>query len=55
MNTPDTVTMPNPITEEALSTQLQAHTGWNRKVIHYLILQDYISFMEKTVRAIRAL
>ncbi|XP_060103689.1 interleukin-6 [Heteronotia binoei] len=55
MNAPDTVTMPNPVTMEALATQLGVHTGWNRKVIHYLILQDYISFMEKTVRAIRAL
>ncbi|XP_015273481.1 PREDICTED: interleukin-6 [Gekko japonicus] len=54
MNTPDTVSTPNPATKEALSTQLRAHTGWNRKVIHYLILQNYISFMEKTVRAIRA-
>ncbi|XP_054846912.1 interleukin-6 [Eublepharis macularius] len=55
MNAPDTVTMPDPITKEALSTQLGMQTGWNRKVVHYLILQDYISFMEKTVRAIRVL
>nr|XP_056713061.1 interleukin-6 [Euleptes europaea] len=55
MDTPDTVTIPNLFTKEALSTQLRVQTGWNRNVIHYLILQDYISFMEKTVRAIRAL
>ncbi|KAL8165296.1 UNVERIFIED_CONTAM: hypothetical protein K2H54_038712 [Gekko kuhli] len=54
MNTPDIVNTPNPAIKEALSTQLRVHTGWNRKVIHYLILQNYISFMEKTVRAIRA-
>ncbi|XP_048366779.1 interleukin-6 [Sphaerodactylus townsendi] len=54
-NTPDTVTMPSPDTQEALSTQLHRQTGWNRKVIHYLILQDYVLFMQKTIWTIRGL
>nr|XP_020637801.1 interleukin-6 [Pogona vitticeps] len=55
MNNPDTVTMPLPENQKAISAELREQRHWNATVTKHLILQGFISFMEKTTRAIRHL
>nr|XP_060638833.1 interleukin-6 [Anolis sagrei ordinatus] len=51
MNNPDVVTMPPPITQDMISVKLREQKAWNVTVIKFLILQDFISLLEKTERA----
>ncbi|KFZ55361.1 Interleukin-6, partial [Antrostomus carolinensis] len=52
---PDEVTIPDPATQESLRTKLKSHKTWIEKITTHLILRDFTSFMEKTVRAVRYL
>ncbi|XP_010131990.1 PREDICTED: interleukin-6, partial [Buceros rhinoceros silvestris] len=52
---PDEVIIPDSATQESLRTKLKSNKTWIEKITTHLILRDFTSFMEKTVRAIRYL
>ncbi|NWU96145.1 IL6 protein, partial [Upupa epops] len=52
---PDEVIIPDSATQESLRTKLKSNKTWIEKITIHLILRDFTSFMEKTVRAIRYL
>ncbi|XP_010113662.1 PREDICTED: interleukin-6 [Chlamydotis macqueenii] len=52
---PDEVIIPDLATQESIRTKLRSSKAWIEKITIHLILRDYTSFMEKTVRAIRYL
>ncbi|NXE22594.1 IL6 protein, partial [Ardeotis kori] len=52
---PDEVIIPDLATQESIRTKLRSSKTWIEKITIHLILRDYTSFMEKTVRAIRYL
>ncbi|NXG73724.1 IL6 protein, partial [Baryphthengus martii] len=52
---PDEVIIPDSATQESLRTKLKSAKTWIQKITTHLILRDFTSFMEKTVRAIRYL
>nr|XP_054484475.1 interleukin-6 [Agelaius phoeniceus] len=51
---PEEVIIPDAATQESLHTKLKS-TFWTEKITIHLILRDFTSFMEKTVRAVRYL
>ncbi|NXM84496.1 IL6 protein, partial [Oenanthe oenanthe] len=52
---PEEVIIPDAATQESLHTKLKSTKAWTEKITIHLILQDFTSFMEKTVRAVRYL
>ncbi|NXI46397.1 IL6 protein, partial [Galbula dea] len=50
---PDEVIIPDSAAQESLRAKLRSSKNWIEKIITHLILRDFTSFMEKTVRAIR--
>ncbi|KAF2983334.1 hypothetical protein EK904_000848, partial [Melospiza melodia maxima] len=52
---PEEVIIPDAATQESLHTKLKSTTAWTKKITIHLILRDFTSFMEKTVRAVRYL
>ncbi|KFO71122.1 Interleukin-6 [Cuculus canorus] len=52
---PDEVIIPDSATQESLHAKLKSDKTWIEKITTHLILRDFTSFMEKTVRAIRYL
>ncbi|NXU31527.1 IL6 protein, partial [Thalassarche chlororhynchos] len=52
---PDEVIIPDSPTQESLRAKLKSDKTWIEKITIHLILRDFTSFMEKTVRAIRYL
>ncbi|NXX88733.1 IL6 protein, partial [Centropus bengalensis] len=52
---PNEVIIPDPATQESLRAKLKSNKTWIEKITIHLILRDFTSFMEKTVRAIRYL
>ncbi|NWX12655.1 IL6 protein, partial [Aegotheles bennettii] len=52
---PKEVIIPDSTTRESLRTKLKSNKNWIEKITTHLILRDFTSFMEKTVRAIRYL
>ncbi|NXT73172.1 IL6 protein, partial [Zapornia atra] len=52
---PEEVIIPDSATQESLRTKLKSNKIWIEKITTHLILRDFTSFMEKTVRAIRYL
>ncbi|NWH86143.1 IL6 protein, partial [Aegithalos caudatus] len=52
---PEEVTIPDAATQESLHTKLKSTKAWTEKITINLILRDFTSFMEKTVRAVRYL
>ncbi|NXO38613.1 IL6 protein, partial [Locustella ochotensis] len=52
---PEEVIIPDAATQESLYTNLKSIKDWKEKITIHLILQDFTSFMEKTVRAVRYL
>ncbi|NXE91744.1 IL6 protein, partial [Menura novaehollandiae] len=52
---PEEVIIPDAATQESLRTKLKSTKAWTEKITIHLILRDFISFMEKTVRAVRYL
>ncbi|KAF1495322.1 Interleukin-6, partial [Megadyptes antipodes antipodes] len=52
---PDEVIIPDSATQESLRAKLKSDKTWIEKITTHLILRDFTSFMEKTVRAIRYL
>ncbi|NWH30402.1 IL6 protein, partial [Chloropsis hardwickii] len=52
---PEEVTIPDAATQESLRTKLKSMKAWTEKITTHLILRDFTSFMEKTVRAVRYL
>ncbi|NXI98030.1 IL6 protein, partial [Psophia crepitans] len=50
---PDEVIIPDPATQESLRAKLRSNKNWIEKITTHLILRDFTSFMEKTVRAVR--
>ncbi|XP_065485757.1 interleukin-6 [Caloenas nicobarica] len=52
---PDQVTIPDPATQESLRAKLKSNKNWIEKITIHLVLRDFTSFMEKTVRAVRYL
>ncbi|XP_064023017.1 interleukin-6 [Pogoniulus pusillus] len=52
---PDEVMIPDPATREILRAKLRSSKSWIEKITTHLILRDFTSFMEKTVRAVRYL
>ncbi|NXR07884.1 IL6 protein, partial [Semnornis frantzii] len=50
---PDEVVIPDPATRESLRAKLRSGKSWIEKITTHLILRDFASFMEKTVRAVR--
>ncbi|KFP48390.1 Interleukin-6, partial [Cathartes aura] len=52
---PDEVIIPDSATQESLRAKLKSDKSWIEKITTHLILRDFTSFMEKTVRAIRYL
>uniref|UniRef100_A0A663MJT5 Interleukin-6 n=2 Tax=Athene cunicularia TaxID=194338 RepID=A0A663MJT5_ATHCN len=52
---PDEVTIPDSATQQSLRTKLKSDKTWIEKITTHLILRDFTSFMEKTVRAVRYL
>ncbi|NWI92481.1 IL6 protein, partial [Pitta sordida] len=52
---PEEVIIPDAATQEALRTKLKSSKAWIEKITTHLILRDFTSFMEKTVRAVRYL
>ncbi|XP_056190033.1 interleukin-6 [Falco biarmicus] len=52
---PDEVIIPDSATQESLRAKLKSDKIWIEKITTHLILRDFTSFMEKTVRAIRYL
>ncbi|NXA96192.1 IL6 protein, partial [Melanocharis versteri] len=52
---PEEVIIPDADTQESLHTKLKSTKAWTEKITIHLILRDFTSFMEKTVRAVRYL
>ncbi|NXB33231.1 IL6 protein, partial [Eulacestoma nigropectus] len=52
---PEEVIIPDADTQAFLHTKLKSTTAWTEKITIHLILRDFTSFMEKTVRAVRYL
>ncbi|NXX86692.1 IL6 protein, partial [Urocolius indicus] len=52
---PDEVIIPDSATQESLHTKLKSNKKWIEKITIHLILRDFTSFMEKTMRAVRYL
>ncbi|NWY72276.1 IL6 protein, partial [Erithacus rubecula] len=52
---PEEVFIPDAATQESLHTKLKSTKAWTEKITIHLILRDFTSFMEKTVRAVRYL
>ncbi|NWH66092.1 IL6 protein, partial [Geococcyx californianus] len=52
---PDEVIIPDSATRESLHAKLKSDKIWIEKITTHLILRDFTSFMEKTVRAVRYL
>ncbi|NXC50362.1 IL6 protein, partial [Penelope pileata] len=52
---PDEVVIPDPATQQSLLSKLKSDKEWIEKITTHLILRDFTSFMEKTVRAVRYL
>ncbi|NXH35681.1 IL6 protein, partial [Myiagra hebetior] len=52
---PEEVIIPDAATQESLYTKLKSTKAWTEKITIHLILRDFTSFMEKTVRAVRYL
>ncbi|NWW76506.1 IL6 protein, partial [Climacteris rufus] len=52
---PEEVIIPDAATQESLHTKLKSTKAWIEKITIHLILRDFTSFMEKTVRAVRYL
>ncbi|NWT77584.1 IL6 protein, partial [Lanius ludovicianus] len=52
---PKEVIIPDAATQESLHTKLKSIKAWTEKITIHLILRDFTSFMEKTVRAVRYL
>uniref|UniRef100_A0A663ELC5 Interleukin-6 n=1 Tax=Aquila chrysaetos chrysaetos TaxID=223781 RepID=A0A663ELC5_AQUCH len=52
---PDEVIIPDSATQESLRAKLKSNKNWIEKITTHLILRDFTSFMEKTVRAVRYL
>ncbi|NXJ61427.1 IL6 protein, partial [Rostratula benghalensis] len=52
---PDEVVIPDAATQESLRAKLKTDKIWIEKITIHLILRDFTSFMEKTVRAVRYL
>ncbi|KFO57314.1 Interleukin-6, partial [Corvus brachyrhynchos] len=52
---PEEVIIPDAATQESLHTKLKSIKAWTEKITIQLILRDFTSFMEKTVRAVRYL
>ncbi|NXN33287.1 IL6 protein, partial [Nycticryphes semicollaris] len=52
---PDEVIIPDAATQESLRAKLKTDKTWIEKITTHLILRDFTSFMEKTVRAVRYL
>ncbi|XP_008492420.2 interleukin-6 [Calypte anna] len=52
---PEEVTIPDSATQKSLRTKLKSNKTWIEKITTHLILRDFTSFMEKTVRAVRYL
>ncbi|NXY32831.1 IL6 protein, partial [Pomatorhinus ruficollis] len=52
---PEEVIIPDAATQESLHTKLKSTEDWTVKITIHLILRDFTSFMEKTVRAVRYL
>uniref|UniRef100_A0A8C4YH31 Interleukin-6 n=1 Tax=Gopherus evgoodei TaxID=1825980 RepID=A0A8C4YH31_9SAUR len=55
MKNPDAVIVPDPATQSTLFEKLKSNKKWIEKISTHLILRDFTSFMEKTVRAVRYL
>ncbi|NWI48382.1 IL6 protein, partial [Picathartes gymnocephalus] len=52
---PEEVIIPDAPSQESLHTKLKSTEGWTEKITIHLILRDFTSFLEKTVRAVRYL
>ncbi|NWV13088.1 IL6 protein, partial [Ptilonorhynchus violaceus] len=52
---PEEVIIPDAATQESLHAKLKSTKAWIEKITIHLILRDFTSFMEKTVRAVRYL
>ncbi|NXF78713.1 IL6 protein, partial [Sclerurus mexicanus] len=52
---PEEVIIPDAATHESLRTKLKSSKSWIEKITTHLILRNFTSFMEKTVRAVRYL
>ncbi|NWS66554.1 IL6 protein, partial [Crotophaga sulcirostris] len=52
---PNEVIIPDSATQESLRAKLKTDKTWIEKITTHLILRDFTSFMEKTVRAVRYL
>ncbi|XP_030340856.1 interleukin-6 [Strigops habroptila] len=52
---PNEVIIPDSATQESLRAKLKSDKIWIEKITTHLILRDFTSFMEKTVRAVRYL
>ncbi|NWZ37882.1 IL6 protein, partial [Brachypodius atriceps] len=52
---PEEVVIPDAATQESLHKKLKSINAWTKKITIHLILRDFTSFMEKTVRAVRYL
>ncbi|XP_075562105.1 interleukin-6 [Pelecanus crispus] len=52
---PDEVIIPDSATQRSLRAKLKSDKTWIEKITTHLILRDFTSFMEKTVRAVRYL
>ncbi|NXS99164.1 IL6 protein, partial [Jacana jacana] len=50
---PDEVIIPDSAAQETLRAKLKSDKTWIEKITVHLILRDFTSFMEKTVRAVR--
>ncbi|NXM73584.1 IL6 protein, partial [Serilophus lunatus] len=52
---PEEVTIPDAASQETLHTKLRSSKTWIGNITTHLILRQFTSFMEKTVRAVRYL
>ncbi|XP_027752411.1 interleukin-6 [Empidonax traillii] len=52
---PEEVIIPDAAAQESLRAKLKSSKTWIEKITTHLILRDFTSFMEKTVRAVRYL
>ncbi|KFV99982.1 Interleukin-6, partial [Eurypyga helias] len=52
---PNEVVIPDSATQKSLRAKLRSDKTWIEKITTHLILRDFTSFMEKTVRAVRYL
>ncbi|OXB74572.1 UNVERIFIED_CONTAM: hypothetical protein H355_006442 [Colinus virginianus] len=52
---PDEVAIPDSAARKSLLAKLKSDKAWIEKITTHLILRDFTSFMEKTVRAVRYL